>query len=90
VCEVKISDTVKYRIVEALIKKIPPVLLNYDENEHTFGKPDDHDQCGVYLELVYNGERKKFIIDPTALDEVPTEVAQFASLIDEKVEELMK
>jgi hypothetical protein len=89
-CEVRITNQEKFEISEALMKSIPPILLNYDEDEYTFGKPDDHDQCGYYLEFTQDGERKKFIIDPSAHDDVPIEVTQFAALLDEKVEELMK
>lgn len=57
---IRMDDT-KYKQVNDILNELPPQLLN--EITHVFGNPDSHDQGGVYIETMVNGEKKFWILD---------------------------
>jgi hypothetical protein len=49
-----------------------------------FGYPDQHDQGGVFVQFKMNNALKTFYID-TELDEIPSELRDYAKLIMSEV-----
>lgn len=60
-----------YLLAKPVMDSIPVSLLDSNLHSCTFGAPDSRDQCGIYLEISYNGKVKKFYIDTDTSDLPP-------------------
>jgi hypothetical protein len=63
---------------EILKTKIPELLLQSQQVK--FAKPDEYDQCGIYLQIKVDDELKTFFID-TDMKAIPSEIHEYAQLI---------
>ena len=73
------ADFLKAEIVR---QRMPRLLLISQSKD--FGYPDQRDQGGIYIQFKMNNELKTFYID-TELDEIPSELKDYAKLIMSEV-----
>ena len=81
------NETKKIHKAMNVLKKLPASLEAFEENNHTFGDPDGHDQCGVIVEIYLIDDsntlvaKKHFNIDPEEAEEGYDDVLKYAGLI---------
>ena len=74
-----------YEIVKSLLDNIPKELEN--EENIIIGQPDSHDQGGILIEIVIDGEKKDWLIDNDK-DNVPEYLHLLIDSINSKIQRL--
>lgn len=70
-------DNSKFQKVKEVIPQIPKDLIL--SKDSVFGKPDNHDQCGLYIQIKTKDRIGNWDIDP---DSIPEFAKLFVSQID--------
>ena len=68
----------QFQEAEIVRTSLPKILLQSKDKD--FGNPDDHDQCGIYIQFKVDKQLKTFYID-TDLGKVPNELRDYAKLV---------
>lgn len=68
----------QFKEAEVLINRLPKLLLQSKDRD--FGNPDDHDQCGIYIQFKIEKQLRTFYID-TDLNKIPHELQDYARLV---------
>lgn len=63
---------------KTLKEKLPDILLT--SSEEKYGNPDNHDQCGIYIQFKIGNQIKTFDID-TDLDKIPADLRDYVERI---------
>ncbi len=70
----------KYLKAKKIMDSIPEIL--FESPNKRFGTPDEHDQCGIFLQIKTSDKLNTFYID-TNLSAIPIELRNYATLIME-------
>lgn len=68
----------QYLKAKKIMDSIPEIISN--SNDSTFGKPDNRDQCGIFLQIKTSGKLKTFHID-TDSSALPKELRHYAAIL---------
>ncbi|MGE5457583.1 MAG: hypothetical protein ACM3RX_04450 [Methanococcaceae archaeon] len=75
----------KYDLSEVLIDDFPKYLT--DNPNQTFGCPDCHDQGGIHIQIMENGEIKSWHLD-TEISSLPAEIQSYVQEIQGILQQL--
>ncbi len=68
----------QFQEAKVLKTALPRILLQSKDRD--FGNPDNHDQCGIYIQFKIDKQLKTFYID-TDLEKIPKELRDYAELV---------